>query len=71
MASAFGVSVTFLDKELGRFISAGRLNAKVDKVEGVVITNRPDEKNAQYQAAIKLGDQLLNRVQKLARVIDV
>lgn len=71
MATAFGVSVDFLDKELARFIAAGRLNAKIDKVAGVIETNRPDAKNAQYQDAIKKGDLLLNRIQKLARVINV
>jgi 26S proteasome regulatory subunit N7 len=40
-------------------------------VAGVVETNRPDAKNALYQDAIKQGDQLLNRVQKLSRVINV
>lgn len=53
MAQAFGVSVEFLDRELARFISAGRLSCKIDKVAGIVETNRPDQKNAQYQAAIK------------------
>ncbi|KAF4319740.1 hypothetical protein BBO99_00006146 [Phytophthora kernoviae] len=71
MAAAFGVSVEFLDTELARFIAAGRLNAKIDKVAGVIETNRPDAKNAQYQDAIKKGDLLLNRIQKLARVINV
>eukprot|EP00752_Nemacystus_decipiens_P006181 g5578.t1 len=70
MATAFGVGEPFLDKELSRFIAAGRLNAKIDKVGGVVETNRPDTKNAQYQACIKQGDLLLNRVQKLGRVVD-
>ncbi|CAM9571317.1 unnamed protein product [Ectocarpus sp. 12 AP-2014] len=70
MAAAFGVGEPFLDKELSRFIAAGRLNAKIDKVGGVVETNRPDSKNAQYQACIKQGDLLLNRVQKLGRVVD-
>lgn len=32
MAAAFGVGEPFLDKELSRFIAAGRLNAKIDKV---------------------------------------
>lgn len=32
MAMAFGVGDAFLDKELSRFIAAGRLNAKIDKV---------------------------------------
>ncbi|KAG5185175.1 26S proteasome subunit RPN7-domain-containing protein [Tribonema minus] len=71
MARAFGVGVDFLDAELSRFIAAARLNAQIDKVGGVVETNRPDKKNAQYQAAIKQGDLLLNKIQKLARVTDV
>ncbi|CAK4674621.1 hypothetical protein LEN26_014102 [Aphanomyces euteiches] len=71
MATAFGVGIEFLDTELSRFIAAGRLNAKIDKVAGVIETNRPDAKNAQYQETIKKGDALLNRIQKLARVINV
>ncbi|OQR90561.1 26S proteasome non-ATPase regulatory subunit 6 [Thraustotheca clavata] len=71
MAQSFGIGVAFLDSELSRFIAAGRLNAKIDKVAGVIETNRPDAKNAQYQETIKKGDTLLNRIQKLARVINV
>lgn len=33
MATAFGVGEPFLDRELSRFIAAGRLNAKIDKVK--------------------------------------
>lgn len=71
MATAFGVSVEFMDEELAEFIVAGRVAAKIDKVAGVVETNRPDAKNALYQSAIKQGDHLLNRLQKLARVADI
>lgn len=71
MADAFGVSVDFLDRELSRFIASGRIHCKIDKVGGIVETNRPDAKNALYQATIKQGDLLLNRIQKLARVIDL
>lgn len=71
MADAFGVTVTFMDSELARFIAAGRLHCKIDKVNGVVETNRPDNKNYQYQACIKQGDILLNRIQKLSRVINI
>lgn len=71
MADAFGVSVNFIDKELSRFIAAGKLNCKIDKVGGIVETNRPDSKNYQYQAVIKQGDALLNRIQKLSRVINL
>ncbi|KAI3932040.1 hypothetical protein MKW92_047396 [Papaver armeniacum] len=71
MASAFGVTVEFIDLELSRFIAAGKLHCKIDKVAGVLETNRPDAKNALYQATIKQGDFLLNRIQKLSRVIDL
>ncbi|KAE8214782.1 hypothetical protein CF319_g1292 [Tilletia indica] len=67
MAAAFGVSVDFVDRELARFISAGRLPAVIDKVSGVVETRRPDTKNAQYAKIIKDGDVLLNQLQKLSR----
>lgn len=71
MATSFGVSEEFLDVQLGRFIAAGRLTAKIDKFGGVVETNRPDLKNAQYRDMIQQGDLLLNRIQKLARVVDL
>ena len=71
MAAAFGVSAEFLDVELSRFIANGRISAKIDKVGGIVETSQPDARNAQYQQVIKQGDALLNRVQKLARVVDV
>ena len=85
MAEAFGVSKEFIDRELAMFITAGRIHAKIDKgidsdflgiwsiisVNGIIETNRPDEKNRQYQAVIKRGDLLLNRVQKLSRVINI
>jgi len=70
MAETFGVSAVFLDKELARFISAGRLNCKIDKVGGVVETLRPDNKELQYTETIKQGDILLNRVQKLTKFIN-
>ena len=40
MASAFDVSAGYLDSELVDFICAGRLHAKIDKVAGVIETNR-------------------------------
>lgn len=71
MSRAFGVTTNFIDQELSRFIAAGRLHCKIDKVGGVVETNRPDSKNWQYQETIKKGDILLNRIQKLSRVINI
>ncbi|KAI8462724.1 MAG: 26S proteasome subunit RPN7-domain-containing protein [Monoraphidium minutum] len=71
MAAAFDVSPAFLDQELADFIVAGRLGAKIDKVSGVVESKRPDARNARYQDVIRRGDLLLNRIQKLSRIIDI
>ncbi|PVU95108.1 hypothetical protein BB560_005885 [Smittium megazygosporum] len=71
MAASFGVSEDFIDRELSRFVSNGRLFCVIDKVSGIVETNRPDQKNAQYQQTIKQGDLLLNRIQKLSRTINI
>ncbi|KAJ4843590.1 hypothetical protein Tsubulata_020848 [Turnera subulata] len=47
------------------------LHCTIDKVAGVLETNRPDSENALYRATIKQGDFLLNRIKKLSRVIDL
>lgn len=70
MAAAFGVTRDFMDAELFRFIGAGRVNAKIDAVQGVVETNRPDEKQQQYDKLLQAGDALLNRIQNLTRVVN-
>jgi len=69
MAKAFGVSEEFMDRELARFVSLGRLHCKIDRVSGVVETTRPDSRNKQYQDTIRSGDQLINRLQKLSRLV--
>ncbi|KAL8286307.1 hypothetical protein RQP46_004795 [Phenoliferia psychrophenolica] len=69
LCAAFGVSEEFMDADLSRFIAAGRLNCSIDRVNGVVETNRPDAKNARYEAVVKQGDVLLTSVQRLSRVI--
>ena len=79
MARSFGVSAAFIDSEVSRFIAAGRLSAKIDKTGedgdasagGVIETSRPDNRNAAYQSIVKEGDALLNRVQKLTRMINI
>lgn len=71
MAKSFGVSIEFIDNDIAKFVAAGRLNCKIDKVGGIIVTNRPDSKNAQYQSSIKQGDLLLNRIQKLSQVINL
>ncbi|CDR47030.1 CYFA0S27e00958g1_1 [Cyberlindnera fabianii] len=69
MAEAFGVSVEFLDADLCRFIPNKKLNCVIDRVNGIVETNRPDNKNAQYQVLIKQGDALLTKLQKYGAAV--
>ena len=69
MAAIFGVTPAFLDAELAKLIAAGRVNAKIDAVAGIIEASRSDTKNAQYTAVLKKGDALLTAVQKLSRVI--
>ncbi|KAG1772214.1 PCI-domain-containing protein [Suillus placidus] len=56
LSGVFGVSVEFVDSELSRFIVNGRLHCTIDKVHSIVETTRPSLKNAQYDQAIKQGD---------------
>ena len=69
MAAAFGVSVEFLDKDLGKFIPNKQLNCVIDRVNGIVETNRPDNKNLQYHMLIKQGDGLLTKLQKYGTAV--
>ncbi|GAA5855343.1 hypothetical protein JCM8547_009042 [Rhodosporidiobolus lusitaniae] len=69
LASAFGVTVPWLDADLAKFIASSRLPCTIDRVAGVVTTHRPDAKNARYNAVIKEGDKVLTSVQRLSRVV--
>jgi len=62
MAQAFGVSPEFIDKELSNFIYIGKINCKIDKVSGVIESNRPNKKAELFNTTVKQGDILLNRV---------
>jgi 26S proteasome regulatory subunit N7 len=71
MSAAFGVSPEFLEKELARLIASGRITCRIDQVGGVLVTTRADQKNRLYQSLVRQGDLLLNRLQKLSRVINI
>ena len=71
MAEAFGITKEFLDLELSNFIYGGKLNCKIDKVSGIIESNRPNKKAELFNNTVKQGDLLLNRVQKLARALDI
>jgi len=71
MAELFGVGIEFIDKELSDFISSGKLNCRIDRVNGVIESNRADNKDDIYADIIKNGDILLSNMQKLKRQIDI
>ncbi len=69
VAEAFGVSDEVVDEEVAKFIVTGRLACTIDKVDNLIETKRTDNKNFLYQAVVKQGDLLLNRIQALSRVV--
>ncbi|EXJ85639.1 26S proteasome regulatory subunit N7 [Capronia coronata CBS 617.96] len=69
MAQAFGVSVDFLDKDLAKFIAGGRVSCTIDRVQGVIETTRPDDKNKQYADVVKQGDALITKLQKYGQAV--
>ncbi|WVQ80866.1 hypothetical protein IAT38_002973 [Cryptococcus sp. DSM 104549] len=71
MCRSFGVSEAFMDKDLSRFIANGRLACTIDKVSGVITTNRLSSQNkgVVYDQVLKQGDILLSDIQKLHRVV--
>lgn len=74
MCRSFGVSENFMDRwessawqilttrDLSRFIASGRLLCTIDKVNGIITTNKlsSENKTAAYEQVIKQGDLLLN-----------
>ncbi|KAI9854576.1 MAG: hypothetical protein M1824_000283 [Vezdaea acicularis] len=69
MANDFGVSVDFLDRDLAKFIAADRIPCTIDRVKGVIETNRPDDKNKQYNDVVKQGDALITKLQKYGQAV--
>ena len=60
-----------LPSDLAKFIAAGRIPCTIDRVsgKGVIETNRPDDKNKQYQDVVRQGDQLITKLQKYGQAV--
>ncbi|MCJ1470620.1 hypothetical protein MMC07_009266 [Pseudocyphellaria aurata] len=69
MAKDFGISVDFLDHDLAKFIAADRIPCTIDRVNGIIETNRPDDKNKQYTDVVKQGDGLITKLQKYGQAV--
>ncbi|XP_665407.1 hypothetical protein [Cryptosporidium hominis TU502] len=71
MAESFGISQEFLEKDIVTFISSSKLSCTIDRVKQVIICSRNDKKINQYNELVQKGDLLLNRLQRLTRIIQV
>ncbi|KAF2670454.1 26S proteasome regulatory subunit RPN7 [Microthyrium microscopicum] len=69
MAKDFGVTIDFLDKDLSNFIATDRVPCTIDRVNEVIETNRPGDKNRQYADVVKQGDQLITKLQKYGQSV--
>lgn len=72
MAETFGVSPKFIEEEIYLFVSQAKLQCKIDSVAGVIETldSGTGIKSGLYKEMVKDGDNLLNKMQKLAAAID-
>ena len=69
-AREFGLAQDVLERELEHFIALGRLHAQIDKVNGVVVNARKDNRNELYAELIRQGDIVLEKVQRLERKLE-
>jgi 26S proteasome regulatory subunit N7 len=69
MANSFGVTPQFIEAEMKRFISNRKLNAKIDRVTMTIHTNPPDSRAAKMREALRGGELLVTRLQKLGRIL--
>lgn len=72
-------ALSFKCFQVAKFAATGRLQCKIDSVSGTVVTSAatsdppPDielDRSLLYKATVRRGDILLNRLKKLARVMD-
>lgn len=69
MAKSFRVTAEFIEAEMRRFIFHRKINAKIDKVSETIHTNPPDSRAARMREALKGGELLVTRLQKLGRIL--
>ena len=58
-----------IHRDLAKFIAADRIPCTIDRVKGIIETNRPDDKNKQYADVVKQGDQLITKLQKYGQAV--
>ena len=58
-----------VSRDLAKFIAADRIPCTIDRVNGIIETNRPDDKNKQYTDVVKQGDALITKLQKYGQAV--
>ena len=71
MAKVFGVSTVFIDNELSNYISQGRINAKIDKVSGIIECSHNEQNIDLYQTTIRESDILISKIHKLSKLLEI
>ena len=71
MANVFGVSTNFIDAELSNFIAQGRINAKIDKVSGIIECQHNEQNIDLYQTTIRESDILISKIHKLGKLLEI
>ena len=56
-------------RDLAKFIASDRISCTIDRVNGIIETNRPDDKNKQYADVVKHGDALITKLQKYGQTV--
>lgn len=56
-------------RDLAKFIANNRISCTIDRVNGIIETNRPDDKNKQYADVVKHGDSLITKLQKYGQAV--
>ena len=60
---------SFQSSDLAKFIAADRIPCTIDRVNKIIETNRPDDKNKQYADVVKQGDGLITKLQKYGQAV--
>lgn len=68
MAQNFGVSPEFIDRELSEFIASKKIHCKIDKLKGIIESQKTDSRLNRYDEILKKGDLLIEKMHKLARI---
>lgn len=55
--------------DLAKFVASKRIACTIDRVNGIIETNRPDDKNKQYADLVRQGDALITKLQKYGQAV--